>query len=290
MKTFLLVFTIALIFSCKTETKTAPVEEPAIKNTTEKPVEPVKEVASKAMPKKGPTTAPGKAQKKSFPEALVKVFDAHGGLQNWQAMASLTYTEVKKDSKSVTTTDLITRQTVIDMPNHILGYDGKDVWVKNKNEKKLKKNPRFLYNLAFYFYAMPFLLADDGIIYSEAKPLVFDGKSYPGIWISYKAGIGESAKDEYVIYYNPETFRMEWLGYTVTFFSKEKSKTLKFRQYKDWQIVDGLLLPTTMVSYKSVNNLPTEKRGESKYENVKLSKTKPNSSVFAIQKGAEIAK
>jgi len=30
------------------------------------------------------------------------------------------------------------------------------------------------------------------------------------------------AISEYILYYNPDTYQMEWLGYTVTYFSKEK--------------------------------------------------------------------
>jgi len=75
-------------------------------------------------------------------------------------------------------------------------------------------NPEFYYNVMFYFYAMPFVLADDGIIYGDIAPLEFEGTAYPGISISYKEGVGSSSKDEYFIYYNPETYQMaiKWLG------------------------------------------------------------------------------
>ena len=52
----------------------------------------------------------------------------------------------------------------------------------------------------FYFYAMPFILADDGIIYEDVAALKFEGKSYPGIKISYESGVGESPEDEYILY------------------------------------------------------------------------------------------
>ena len=71
--------------------------------------------------------------------------------------------------------------------------------MKSKDKTAYEGNPKFYYNLMFYFYAMPFILADDGIKYTDAEPLVFEGKSYPGIKISYEAGVGESPEDEYVI-------------------------------------------------------------------------------------------
>ena len=76
------------------------------------------------------------------------------------------------------------------------------------------------------FLTMPFVLADDGINYQDVEPLVFEGKTYPGIQISYESGVGESSEDEYKVYYDPETNKMTWLGYTVTYFSKEKSLIL----------------------------------------------------------------
>ena len=58
----------------------------------------------------------------------------------------------------------------------------------NKIQRAIKGIPKFYYNLMFYFYAMPFILADDGIVYEDVKPLDIEGKSYPGIKISYESG------------------------------------------------------------------------------------------------------
>ncbi|WP_396600311.1 DUF6503 family protein [Algibacter sp. R77976] len=226
-----------------------------------------------------------------YPENITKVFDAHGGLDNWNTMRFLEFTMPKKGGNEVTTTDLRNRKSLIEMPKHTIGFDGENVWLKNKGEEAYKKyggNPRFYYNLMFYFYAMPFILADDGIIYKNAEPLVFEGVTYPGINISYENGIGESSEDEYVLYYNPETYKMEWLGYTVTFFSKEKGKELHFRRYNNWQEVNGLLLPETIVSYNYENNKPTTAKGETQFINIKVSKEKPKSEFFEAPAGASI--
>lgn len=226
-----------------------------------------------------------------YPENISKVFKAHGGLDKWNTMKMLEFTMQKPEGIEVTTTNLKNRKALIDMPNHTIGYNGEDVWLKNKTEDEYKLyggNPRFYYNLMFYFYAMPFILADDGIVYEEAKPLVFEGVTYPGIRISYENGIGESSDDEYVLYYNPETYKMEWLGYTVTFFSKEKGKELHFRRYNNWQEINGLLLPKTIERYKYENNLPTTVHSENVFSNVKLSTEKPEADIFEAPAGATI--
>jgi hypothetical protein len=81
---------------------------------------------------------------------------------------------------------------------------------------------------------------------------------------------------------------MEWLGYTVTFFSKEKSKEFHFIKYSNWQTFNGLVLPETLTWYKYENNLPTEKRNDLKFTNIKLTKEKPESQIFEMPEGAKI--
>ena len=223
-----------------------------------------------------------------YPENITKVFDAHGGLDRWNSMQSLEYTMLKGNNKDITITNLKNRKTVIHMPKYDLGFNGKDVWLKNKDTVAYKGKPRFMYNLMFYFYAMPFILADDGIIYENAEPLLVDNKSYPGIKISYDSGVGESPEDEYILYYDSETYKMTWLGYTVTYFSKEKSKVFHYRKYTEWETVNGLLLPKTMERYKSKDNLPKELHSINRFENIKLSSLAPNGKLFEIPEGAKI--
>jgi hypothetical protein len=221
-----------------------------------------------------------------YPDNITKIFDSHGGLDNWNTMNSLEFTMQKPNGNEVTTTNLKNRKSLIEMSSHVIGFNGEDVWLHSKDTTTYKGNPRFYYNLIFYFYAMPFILADDGIIYEDVAPLEFEGKTYPGIKISYESGVGESPEDEYILYYDSETYKMEWLGYTVTYFTKEKSKEWHFIRYSNWQTVEGLLLPETLTWYNYENNLPTTKRNDLKFTNIKLSKEKPNSEIFEVPEGA----
>tara|TARA_R110002096_G_scaffold432089_1_gene648256 strand:+ start:3744 stop:4535 length:792 start_codon:yes stop_codon:yes gene_type:complete len=224
-----------------------------------------------------------------YPENITKVFDAHGGLDTWNTMKSLEFTMKKPDGDEITTTDLKNRSSLIEMPNHMVGFDGETVWLKNKDTVQYKGNPKFYNNLMFYFYAMPFILADDGINYEDVDPLVFEDKIYPGIKISYESGVGESPEDEYILYYDSQTHQMTWLGYTVTYFSKEKSKEFHFIKYSNWQTVDGLALPETLTWYNYENNLPTTKRNDLQFTDIKLSKETPDADIFEVPEGATIA-
>ncbi len=224
-----------------------------------------------------------------YPENLNKVFDAHGGLDAWNEMQNLVFTMLKPNGDEVTTTHLKNRKSHIEMPKHTIGYNGKEVWLKHKDTTAYKGKPRFYYNLMFYFYAMPFVLADEGIVYKDVDPLVYDGKKYPGIKISYTDGVGESPEDEYILYYDAETYKMAWLGYTVTYFSKEKSQEFHFINYSNWQTVEELLVPEILTWYNVENNMPTTKRSDLKFTNIVLSTGAPEVSLFEKPEGAKVA-
>lgn len=189
---------------------------------------------------------PAVKKKINVPAALTKVLKKHGGLDAWNKAQTLSYT-LDKETHIV---DLHSRKTKVVGSNYALGFDGKEAWLSQKDSTAFKGNPKFYYNLFFYFYAMPFVLADDGIVYSEATPFEYEGASYPGIKISYKSEVGFSPEDNYFIYYNPETFQMEWLGYTVTYFSKKVSEKVSMIRYNDWENVNGFLLPKSINWYK----------------------------------------
>jgi len=185
-------------------------------------------------------------KEKHIPEALSKVIEAHGGIKKWNKAQTLAY----KFKGETHTTDLHSRKALVKANDYALGYDGKEVWIQQQDSTAFKKDPAFYYHLFFYFYAMPFVLADDGIIYNDADSMVYEGVSYPGIKISYNTGVGVSPEDNYFVYYHPETYQMAWLGYTVTYFSKETSSKVKMIRYNDWHNVDGFVLPKSITWYK----------------------------------------
>lgn len=222
---------------------------------------------------------PKKVKKKeNFPDELAKVFEKHGGINTWRKAQTLSFNK----GDEVHTIDLQSRKTVINSPNYSLGFNGKEVWLKEVKKKAFKSNKDFYYNLYFYFYAMPFVLADNGIIYEEIPDLVFEGEHYAGYKISYQANIGTSPDDNYLIYYNKESYQMEWLAYTVTFNSKVPSEKYSMIRYNDWNSVEGLLLPKSITWYKQDSiGVPTEpKRAATQFSLAILSDTKVSDSFF----------
>ncbi|VAV84993.1 hypothetical protein MNBD_BACTEROID02-389 [hydrothermal vent metagenome] len=257
--TALLLLTVALMFSCKQEKKANDYKNETLDVTTS-----------------------------IYPENISKILKAHNSLDTWNNMQTLTFTMPKPNGDEVTTTNLKTRKSLIDMPNHAIGFDGNTVWLLKKDTTTYKGNPKFYYNLMFYFYAMPFVLADDGITYKDAEPLTFEDKTYPGIHISYDNGIGASPEDEYVLYYDSDTNKMAWLAYTVTFFTKVKTKEFHLIKYDAWQEVNGLLLPKTFKWYGFENNVVGDYQREMSFVNVSTSIIPTDDSLFEKPNDANI--
>lgn len=227
-----------------------------------------------------------KEPKKSFPENLQKVLDAHGGLDKWNSFAALTFGIEKDFGTEINHVNLWDRRDYIKGENFEMGFDGKNIWLKA--DTSYKGNAIFYHNLMFYFYAMPFLLADDGINYSEDKPLEFEGKSYPAIHITYDKGVGASDLDEYILYYDPETYQMAWLGYTATYFSKERKKQFNKIRYDDWVNVEGVLLPQSISWYKVEEDKVTEPRNKVVFSELALMKDAHRDGTFAMPEGGEV--
>ncbi|WP_222984622.1 DUF6503 family protein [Flagellimonas meishanensis] len=231
-------------------------------------------MACKTEPRKASTEPKVQAdevsQSQKYPTDLSKVFALHGELERWNEMRTLSFEIPNPEGVETHTIDLWSRQDHVATDKFSMGYDGQDVWLSDPQDV-YKGDAAFYHNLMFYFYAMPFVLADDGIVYSETEPLVFENVSYPGIKIGYETGVGISSKDEYFVHYNPETYRMEWLGYTVTYMSGEPSDNVRWIRYDDWQSVEGLMLPKTITWHNYEGSTILDARDTLPFNNVTLS-------------------
>lgn len=235
------------------------------------------------------TAEEAKVNPKKYPEKLQKVFDAHGGIDNWNNAQTLVYEMVKPDKTEKHITDLHSRKTRLEGEGFTIGYDGKDVWLAQKDTTAFRSNARFYHNLYFYFYAMPFVLGDDGITYDKEESLTYEGVSYPGYKISYGDNVGDSPEDNYFIYYNPETYQMEWLAYTVTYFNGKPSNKRGYIRYENWQGIDGIKLPKVLTWFTTdeEGNLKAP-RNSVEFTNVSLTKKAMDATTYARPEDGKI--
>jgi len=222
----------------------------------------------------------------NYPAELVQVFDNHGGLDKWKSMKSMSFKIVKEEGNEKHSIDLQNRRERVEASNFTSGFNGKEYWVEA--DTTYKGNPKFYTNLMFYFYSMPFVLADAGINYSDTEPLEYDGKSYPGIRISYGEEVGMSPEDEYFLYYDAKTHEMAWLGYTVTFFSGEKAEKKSYIRYNDWKDFNGLKLPNSLTWFKVEKGKLIEPRNTRKFANVMISENAIDDATFEKTAGAKV--
>jgi len=196
--------------------------------------------------------------------------EAHGGIQQWKKEKTLKFTIGSPEDTQQHIVDLHHRMDKTITLGYEIGYDGKDAWVMNK-EGKYEGNAAFMHDLMFYFYAMPFALADQGVNYAKTEDKEIKGKNYQGIKVTFDAGIGASSSDEYYLYYEPETYKMAWLGYKATFGSDKKSEFPNYINYDKWALVDGLLLPTSIAWYNVDQGEVKEEKNRVDFNNISVS-------------------
>ena len=216
--------------------------------------------------------------------ALTKVFDAHGGYEQWSKMKSLSYLKGEES----TITNLQNRKIRLESPKQTIGFDGQEVWVTPDSVETGRA--RFYHNLFFYFYAMPFVVGDPGAFYEDMEPMDLQGKTYGGVKISYGENIGDAPDDNYIIWYDQETGKMEWLMYTVTYRSGEPSDKFSLIKYDGWTEFNGLVLPATLQWFRYDGESVGEPLGEAiVFQNVEISTDAPDEDLFVMPAGAQIA-
>jgi len=224
--------------------------------------------------------------KSAIPSNVSEVLKAHGGMEQWNKMNNLCFSFEGRGGEEVHTVALKNRNEKIEHKNWSIGNDGDGVWLLENEPEAYKGNALFYNQLMFYFYAMPFVLADDGIVYTPMEPQELDGKMFNAVKIGYEDAVGWSPKDEYILYSDQETNQMAWLGYTVTGNSNKKSDRWSFIKYGAWQDINGLQLPETLTWYNVEDNLPTTARNGRKFNKVTITETVLPASVFAKPTGA----
>lgn len=223
---------------------------------------------------------------KTYPAFFTEVLDAHGGIEKWNEMNTLIYTNGDKENSEVHTTDLKNRKARIEVDGKFaLGYDGDKYWVTPHRDSFPRKSPTFYHNLIFYFVAIPYVLADPGVNLEDLGEKEVNGKTYRVIKSIFDDGVGEASGDHYIMYTDPNTHRVDFITYSVTYF--DKSRATKYNALKfNWKDVNGLLFPESMVGHKWENESLGEVRYERPFTKVKYLKEKMKDEVYAVPDGA----
>lgn len=199
----------------------------------------------------------------TLPAAMRNSLEAHGGLATWQSFPALKFDFNRAGGTETQHIDLWTRRTHWVGDGFTLGFDGDSVWV-SPSEDAFFGNPRFYNGLHFYFFQSPFVLADAGTVHEDLGEQMIDGKPYRAVKVTYESGVGESPQDSYIAHFDPDTGLMKVLLYTATFNSGEPSDRYSALEYRDYQEVDGLMVPSRYVG--RTWNAEERTLGEERYE------------------------
>ena len=229
---------------------------------------------------------PVKAQ---HPELLQKALEAHGGLDKWNSYLTLAYNKVSSNGAAEKQViNLNNRKVFIVRDSVEIGFDGNEVWVSPNLEAYGQGSARFYHNLHFYFFGIPFLLADPGINYEELGNVTIDSVEYKALKITYHEGVGDSDEDVYIAHFDPDTHQLKLLLYTVTYYGGDGTPSYNALKYDQWQDVDGLLRPKEYIGYVYEDGSLGDKRYSATFNNISLSEKAPNESIFEMPKNAEI--
>jgi hypothetical protein len=202
------------------------------------------------------------AETKRVIESMV---EAHGGIERWRAAPSIRFDNVFHNNYAGKgefawwivheVIDQKTRNAWQDWPmeDSKIGFDGENVWSENWTHG----NPSaFMVHFFYYFVNLPWLTQDDGVQLSAATRFNWPGtdEEFYEIHMTYDEApsVGKSAKDFFVLYVHPETYRLfgyqygSGYGPLLDLMNMPEGKETfgpMWRLITKYEEVDGLLFP-----------------------------------------------
>ncbi len=230
---------------------------------------------------------------------LDRSVEAHGGLAKWESFASVefdqTWTSKKGVKKDHQLFDLRSRDGLITSDAYTLGATNGEVWIKPGLDALGGTPPRFYMWTPFYFFGMPFVFADPGVVQESLGKKSFQGQDYDATKVTFKQGTGDSSDDYYVTYADPQSGQLKLVSYVVTFAALRKDKPMDQLQphalvFEEWQDAGGLRVPKRGSFYNWKNeNVEGEPLGVIEFSNVRFSDTAPDHAKFQKPADAVVA-
>ena len=194
-------------------------------------------------------------------EIVERMIEAHGGMEAWADAPTVSFEDewrrgdAEAGNVSVVTVEQGSRRAFIDYPGSDMrmAWDGSKAWSENW---QAQAPPRFMALLNYYFLNLPWLTQDPGVILAPPQEgqLWDDPVRYLTIRMTFESGVGDTPDDYYVLYIDPETYRLAACEYVVTY-SDLLPEGVSASQphvlvYDEWMEVDGLLVPARFTIYE----------------------------------------
>ena len=191
-------------------------------------------------------------------QTVLDAIEAHGGLATWYGNGPVhfEFAYVRLDSLGEPTGEPLTTAQTIDTwsaravhtvvadTSVSFGWTGAEAWAV-PNAEAVPTNPRFWSLTPYYFAAMPFVLADEGVNLEMADTLAVEGTTYDQVYVTFADGTGDAPDDYYYLLVDPETRRVGGVRYVVSYgpFNPDGGHTPEtIMLYDGAQTVDGVTL------------------------------------------------
>ncbi len=214
-------------------------------------------------------------------EEFEKILDAHGDWQKWLDAEAMSYSMIHETTltQEEYLINLKRRKIRISGFKFEIGNDGEQTWISPNREAYEGNSVRFYHNLYFYFLNIPYIFTDPGVTVEKVEDKMVNGKSYPTYQAKFEPNVGDSPEDQYFMLVNPETNRLEYLLYTVTYFGNSEP-VLNALKYEDYRDVDGLVFPRYLTGYNYENDSTQNMRYQVTFVDVMLLEEKFDDSIF----------
>lgn len=223
------------------------------------------------------------------PEEFKKLLDAHGDWQQWIDAEAFSFAMIHETTMTMENhyINLADRKVRIDAAGWQIGNDGEKVWISPSLEAFQGKSVRFYHSLYFYFFSTPYIFTDPGVMVKKTENKHVNGQSYETLAVSFAENVGESPDDDYFMLIDPETGRLAWLLYRVTFFDKNNTH-MNALKYEDYRIVDGLAFPRIMTGYQYENDSAQQISYQVTFSDVLLVNEPIDDDLFAMPKNGVV--
>lgn len=224
------------------------------------------------------------------PEEFKKLLDAHGDWTKWVAAESFSFamvheTTLEWENHYISLTDGKTR---IDADQFQAGNDGEKVWISPNRQAFPGQSVRFYHRLYSTFLSLPYILTDTTTTVKKIENQTFNGKSFEALEATLKPGTHAGPSDRYVLLKDPETGRLAWVLYAVTFFDKG-NQVQEALSYEDYRDAGGLVFPRVITGYQIENDSSKRIRYQASFSDVFLVNEKLENSLFEMPKTAVAA-
>lgn len=261
---------LVLVFACKTEKKT---------DTS------ISEESAKSEPV---ILSPKEKQGKELLENCLK---AHGGMDIWKSFVGLEYNLDDNGKQVYQLTHLKDRRAYLKSKRYEVGFDGKVAWAVPDASEVSGKSAAFYYDLDFYFIGLPFLLKDPGVNVSYAGKTTINDRTFESLKVTFGSEVGLTPEDVYYLYIDPETYLMEILTYSVSYFDKENSKVSSAKVYSDYKKVQGLMMPHKMENFEWKEGTMGKSKNHLRiFSDIQFLKEISNEEVFEVPQDAVVEK